>query len=129
MGLLNFGDQRLPVLWNTVDLARAPIRLAPDERRRSMSTDLLQQSDCSSQAALGRSPKAPSEASGDPRLPTSALDSGRQRLRRRRALPVVFVVKDRDRYDRKLDAAGRHIRPKRIERPHRIAAIGIDDHP
>src|SRR6202050_5756119 len=52
-----------------------------------------------------------------------------QRLRRRRSLPVVLVVEDRDRYDRKLDAAGLHIGPERIERSHRIAAIGIDDHP
>src|ERR1700722_2546501 len=40
-GLLDFGDQRIPVLRNAVDFARAPIRLAPDERRRSMQTDLL----------------------------------------------------------------------------------------
>jgi hypothetical protein len=30
MGLLDFGDQRIPVLRNAVDFARAPIRLAPD---------------------------------------------------------------------------------------------------
>ena len=41
MGLLDFGDQRIPVLRDAVDLAHAPIRLAPDERRRSMQTDLL----------------------------------------------------------------------------------------
>ena len=41
MSLLDFGDQGIPVLRNAVDLARAPIRLAPDERRRSTQTDLL----------------------------------------------------------------------------------------
>ena len=109
---------------------RAPIRLAPDERRRFMQADLSSTVTIVLLGSAGALSRPPSKVLDDPRLPPSALDSGSSSevIRRRHAPAVVLVVEDRDRYGPQA-GCGQRSWSLSASNAHRIAAIGIDDHP
>src|SRR5271165_464519 len=126
---LDLGDQSLPVLRNAVDLSRRPIGLPPDERRRALESDLLGDPIVLLQKRGRLLRRGPPKTLMIPRFRHTGRVLAQKRFGRRRALAIRLVVQDRDRNDRELDAAGRHIGLNLVEGAHRVAAIGVEDHP
>src|SRR5271165_3952305 len=126
---LDLGDQSLPALRDAVDLSRRPIRLAPDERRRALEPDLLGDPIVLLQKRGGLLRRGLPKTLMIPRFRHMRRVLAQKRFGRRRTLAVRLVVQDRDRNDRELDAARRHIGLELIEGAHRVAAIGVEDHP